>query len=121
MFKKFVSANRKTFQKFRKNSWGVFSLVFILMVSLIAVFAYIIAPDNTKNANNGDVTISAQRPGFTVQTINIPFAENNFSVKDYFVGKPITTETIPVLSYNFKNDTLFYQEFSVDSKTAQTK
>jgi len=121
VFKKFVSANRKTFQKFRKNSWGVFSLVFILMVSLIAVFAYIIAPDNTKNANNGDVTISAQRPGFTVQTINIPFAENNFSVKDYFVGKPITTETIPVLSYNFKNDTLFYQEFSVDSKTAQTK
>ncbi|HLW42106.1 MAG TPA: ABC transporter permease [Flavobacterium sp.] len=121
MFKKFVSANRKAFQKFRKNSWGVFSLVFIVLVSLLAVFAYVVAPDNTQNANNGDVTISAQRPGFSVQTISVPFAENNPSVKDYFTGKKIAAETIPVLSYSFKNDTLFYQEFSVDPATAQTK
>lgn len=121
MFKKIVSANRKTLQKFRKNSWGVFSLIFILMVSLVAIFAYVIAPDKTQNANNGDVSISAQRPGFSVQTITVPFAEKEASINDYFIGKKITEESIPILSYSFKNDTLFYREFSVDPSTAQTK
>lgn len=121
MFKRIASANRKTLQKFRKNYWGVFSLIFILIVSLIAVFAYVIAPDNTKNANNGDVSISAQRPGFSVQTISVPFADYKPSLKDYFSGRNISVETLPILSYSFKNDTLFYQDFSTDPTIAQTK
>ncbi|WLD24207.1 ABC transporter permease [Flavobacterium dauae] len=121
MFKKFVSANKKALQKFKQNSWGVFSLVFIVILSIIALFAYVIAPDNTVNANNGDIAISTQKPGFTVKTINIPLENKKGSLADYFTGKQITEEFIPVLSYQFKNDTLYYQEFSVDASTAQTK
>ena len=123
MFKKFVSANRKALQKFKENYWGVFSLVFIILLVFVAVFAYMLSPDNTINANNGDVTISTQKPGFTVKTINVPYKnlDKSSSVLDYFVGKKIDAQTIPVLSYEFKNDTLFYKEFSVDETNAQTK
>lgn len=122
MFKKFVSANKKALQKFKRNYWGVFSLVFIILISFIAVFAYVLAPDDTVNANNGDVSISTQKPGFTVKTINIPLTNtNDASLIDYFVGKKITEQFIPILSYNFKGDTLFYKEFSVDASTVQYK
>lgn len=122
MFKKFVSANKKALQKFKRNYWGVFSLVFIILISFIAVFAYVLAPDDTVNANNGDVSISTQKPGFTVKTINIPLTNtNDASLIDYFIGKKITEQFIPILSYNFKGDTLFYKEFSVDASTAQYK
>ncbi|HUH25551.1 MAG TPA: ABC transporter permease [Flavobacterium sp.] len=121
MFKKFISANKKAFQKFKRNYWGVFSLAFIVLISLVAVFAYVIAPDNTENANNGDVSISTQRPGFEVKTLTIPFAETQTSFKDYFTGKKIQAQTIPILSYTFRNDTLFYKEFSTDPSIAQTK
>lgn len=122
MFKKFVSANKKALQKFKQNYWGVFSLAFIILLTLMAAFAYVIAPDNTINANNGDVTISTQKPGFTVQTVNIPLGNNyQTSVLDYMKGKEIKEQFIPVLSYNFKGDTLYYKEFSEDASTAQTK
>ena len=121
MFKKFVSANRKAFQKFKSNYWGVFSLVFIILVSIVAVLAYVVAPDNTENANNGDVSISTQYPGFKVDVLKIPFAENKTSFSDYIVGKKINEQSIPILSYSFKNDTLFYKEFSTDPSIAQTK
>lgn len=122
MFKKFVSANKKALQKFKRNSWGVFSLAFIVFLTFFALFAYVIAPDNTINANNGDVSISTQKPGFSVQTINIPLEnKSTSSVFDYFAGKQIKEQFIPILSYQFKSDTLYYKEFSVDLTTAQTK
>lgn len=121
MFKKFVSANRKALQKFKKNSWGVFSLAFIVILSITALLAYVIVPDNTVNANNGDISISTQKPGFTVRTINIPLNNNTSSFFDFFTGKAVKEEFIPILSYKIQNDTLFYQEFSVDPATAQIK
>ena len=121
MFKKFVSANKKALQKFKENSWGVFSLLFIVILSFVALFAYVIAPDNTVNANNGDISISTQKPGFSVTTINIPLENPKSSVWDYFSGKQVKEEFIPVLSYEFKADTLFYKEFSISPEIAQTK
>ncbi|WKW46489.1 ABC transporter permease [Myroides sp. JBRI-B21084] len=122
MFKKFVSANKKALQKFKQNYWGVFSLVFIVLLSLIALFAYVLSPDSTINANNGDVSISTQKPGFSVTVLSIPLQKKvKSSFLNYFTGKPITEQFIPILSHKFVGDTLFYKEFSVDPKIAQTK
>src|SRR5690554_6431787 len=83
--------------------------------------AYIIAPDNTVNANNGDISISTQKPGFKVQTINIPLNNTTSSFFDFLGGTAVKEEFIPILSYKIQNDTLFYLEFSTDPSTAQTK
>ena len=40
-----------TWRRFKKNKGGVFGLAMILLTSLVALFCYFIAPDNSPNAN----------------------------------------------------------------------
>ena len=44
------SLTQLALQKFKKNFWGVFSFLFVILVGIIAVFAYVFAPDNSANA-----------------------------------------------------------------------
>jgi ABC-type antimicrobial peptide transport system permease subunit len=42
------SLKQLALQKFKKNFWGVFSFYFIILVGLVSIFAYILAPDNSQ-------------------------------------------------------------------------
>ena len=110
-------------QKFKKNFWGVLSLVFVSILLLIAVFAYCLAPDKTKNANWGDLSIHSKSPGFTVMMLSIPqqgkVEEGSWT--DYFTGKEHTGTKIPVLSYAILKDSLTYVEYSNDKDLAVSK
>ena len=59
-------------QKFKKNLTGVFSLIFVLICGFIAIFAYLIAPDNSSNANQMHLEIHSKKPGFEVLMLTIP-------------------------------------------------
>ena len=59
-------------QKFKSNFWSVLSLVIIISCGIIAFLAYIIAPDNSQNANQMHVSIHSKPPGFTVNMLAIP-------------------------------------------------
>lgn len=59
-------------QKFKRNFWGVLSLCFITCCGLLAVFAVVLAPDNSVNANHMQLTIHSQPPGFSVDMLRIP-------------------------------------------------
>lgn len=107
-------------QKFKKNFWGVFSFWSIIFLMLISVFAYVIAPDDTKNANNGDVSIRTKAPGFTVKVIEVPINDNH-SFTDWLTGSAINTQHIPILDYHIQNDTLFYHQYNEDPQLAQEK
>ena len=109
-------------QKFKKNFWGVFSFIFIAIMVFIAVFAYFLAPDSTKNANWGDLSIHSKPPGFTVTMLTIPStvkAETKWT--DYFTGKTIAEQKFPVSGYEFKKDSLTYLEYSDDPALAVRK
>ncbi len=120
MSDKQVSQNQIALQKFKKNSWGVVSFWLIICMVVIAFFAYVLAPDNTKNANNGDISIRTKPPGFTVQTIIVPIKEEN-SALSWLLGKEITEQHIPILGYHFKDDTLYYTEYNELKSVAQKK
>ena len=49
-------------QKFKQSYLGVASVVFILCVGLISIFAYVLAPDNTQYANQMHVSIHSKSP-----------------------------------------------------------
>lgn len=109
-------------QKFKKNFWGVFSFWFILVLIFISAFAYLIAPDNSENANQMHLSIHSKSPGFEVKMLSIPL--NNNSEKKwsyYFFGFPNNTTEIPITNYQVKNDKLVYTEFSDDASLAQKK
>ncbi|MUV02659.1 ABC transporter permease subunit [Flavobacterium rakeshii] len=110
-------------QKFKKNFWGVLSLSFILILVFIAVFAYVFAPDNTKNANWGDLSIHSKSPGFTVEmlTLPVPGKTEETHLSDYFTGKEFIQPKVPILGYEINNDSLTYTEYANDPDLAVTK
>lgn len=110
-------------QKFKKNFWGVLSLSFILILVLIAVFAYVFAPDSTKNANWGDLSIHSKSPGFKVEmlTLPVPGKTEKTHLSDYFTGKEFVQPKVPILGYGIKGDSLTYTEYANDPDLAVNK
>ncbi|WP_411893473.1 ABC transporter permease [Winogradskyella sp. A2] len=101
-------------QKFKKNFWGVFSLVLIGLIGLISVFAYVFAPDASKNANQMHLSIHSKSPGFQVQMLTIPSGQSsdqNFLSELFFGTDNLDTE-IPISSYNVKEGILKYTEYT---------
>lgn len=109
-------------QKFKKNFWGVFSFLFILLLVLTAVFAYIIAPDKSANANQMHLSIHSKSPGFSVKMLTIPLGEKQISsFGDYFFGAPNTVSEIPISSYVIKNNIIEYVEYSDEPSLKMVK
>lgn len=100
-------------QKFRKNFWGVFSLGIVLLCAFIALFAYIIAPDGSENANQMHVSIHSKKPGFTVTMLTIPDLKTPKTSfwKRLISGDINHNEEIPVSSYRFTKDSLLYVHY----------
>jgi peptide/nickel transport system permease protein len=101
-------------QKFKRNFWGVFSLVLIGLIGLISVFAYVFAPDASKNANQMHLSIHSRAPGFQVQMLTIPsgqITDQNFLSELFFGADNLDTE-IPISSYAVKGGILIYTEYT---------
>ena len=103
-------------QKFKRNFWGVFSIVLIGLIGLISVFAYVFAPDTSINANQMHLSIHSKTPGFQVQMLTIPSGQTSnqsFFSKLFFGVDNLDTE-IPVSSYSIKEGMLSYMEYAVN-------
>ena len=103
-------------QKFKKSFWGVLSFWFIVLVGLLSVFAYVVAPDNSQNANQMHLSIHSKKPGFKVLMLTVP---NQSSKKQSifsttFFGNQISDEEIPITLYNIENKELNYTEYATD-------
>ena len=64
-------------QKFKQNKIGLFSFWFVVFFGFIAVFGYLIAPDNSQNANQMHIEINSKKPGFSVDMLSIQSKEKN--------------------------------------------
>lgn len=109
-------------QKFKKNFWGVFSFWFIVALILVSVFAYVIAPDHSANANQMHLSIHSKSPGFSVEMLSIPMDEKQETeLSNYFFGFPNNTTEIPIVDYKIENNKLIYTEYADDTALSQTK
>jgi peptide/nickel transport system permease protein len=59
-------------KRFRSNKLGMASCGFVILWALLALFAYVIIPDKTPNANRQILEISTKKPGFEVDMLIIP-------------------------------------------------
>lgn len=100
------SPNQKIIEKFSRNFPAMFGIVVIGLSILTAIFAYIIVPDNTPNANEQFPSLALQAPGFSVQMIAIKNQVQNSSsfFKDVFRGKTKNYELIPIQNYEVINN-----------------
>ena len=65
------SISQQTWKRLKKNKGAIFGLVVITVSFVVAIFAYIIAPDNTPNADMQAVEIQAKKPGYTQRFLKI--------------------------------------------------
>lgn len=109
-------------QKFKKNFWGVFCFGFIVLILFVAIFAYVLAPDSSMNANQMHLSIYSKSPGFEVKMLVIPQegALNN-SVNDYFIGHSNQSTEIPISKYKLIENGIEYVEYSDDPSLQLTK
>ena len=117
------SLSQLALQKFKKNFWGVFSFGIIVFIGIISVFAYVIAPDNSQNANQMHLSIHSKKPGFKVLMLTIPskFENQQSLFSKLFYGIKNTETEIPIKSYETKDENLIYTEYASDGLEGLTK
>jgi peptide/nickel transport system permease protein len=99
--------------KFKKNLWGVFSLAFIVILVLVSIFAYVLAPDSSENANQMHLSIYSKPPGFNVKILSIPLEEKTTATfSNYFSGFPNSVNEVAIESYKIVGDTIVYEEYN---------
>jgi len=86
----------------------VFSLIFVILCGFVAIFAYLIAPDNSSNANQMNLEIHSKKPGFEVLMLSIP--SNNKVNQSYFSkivsGDKNQSIEIPISKYTISTNSI---------------
>lgn len=100
---------------------GRFSFAIICFFIGIAIFAYVLAPDSSANANQMHISIHSQPPGFTVNMVELP-AQNysSFFSKLWSGDEPYFAE-IPYSEITQKTDGIYYRPFDVDDQAQPFK
>ena len=111
-------------KRFRSNKLGMLSCFFVIVWAILALFAYLIIPDKTPNANRQILEISTKKPGFEVDMLMIP--KENANVKTPFFkflidGRPDDCIYLPFdsLSISASQTTvyLYQSEVSLNVRT----
>lgn len=111
-------------KRFRSNKLGMISCGFVLLWAFLALFAYLIIPDKTPNANRQILEISTKKPGFEVDMLMIP--KENPSPKTPFFqflfnGRPDDVIYLPFDSIHVDAQAttvyLYQSEESVSTRT----
>ena len=95
-------------KRFRSNKLGMVSLGFVILWALLALFAYLIIPDKTPNANRQILEISTKKPGFEVDMLMVP--KETPSAKTSFLdfllnGRPDDCIYLPFDSLHINKET----------------
>lgn len=102
-----ITGNR-TWARLKKNKAAMGALCFILLMTLTAIFAYLISPDNTPDANTVNVEIATEKPGYSCLFFkkykkNKP--EGSF-VSHLLYGKEPDAELIPIKEAKIIDDSI---------------
>ncbi|RZS98958.1 ABC transporter permease [Aquimarina brevivitae] len=98
------SLTNQALRRFKKNLWGVLSFWFISISCLVGIFAYLIAPDNSQNANQMHISIHSKAPGFEVKMLTVPsttIVQEQSWWQQLFFGVKNTATEIPIATYQF--------------------
>ena len=110
-------------RKFKKNTAGVFAFWFVILCALAAIFAYVLAPDNSSNANQMHLEIHSKKPGFEVFMLSIP-SEKTISqsfISAVLFGKKSPKTEIPISNYSISATELTIHTYTENNAASLTK
>ncbi|MDO8368530.1 MAG: ABC transporter permease [Saprospiraceae bacterium] len=115
------SEYQKTWRRFRRNRPAVVGLWFVAIAVFVALFGYVLAPDNSPNANAQIPEVALQAPGFSVSTLWVT-TENWTSQASWysvlFNGRALNYKIIPVEPSSLKTmgDSIHFQYFGKNGR-----
>ena len=100
-------------QKFKRSYLGVGSVIFIIAVGLVSIFAYALAPDHTQYANQMHLSIHSKPPGFSVQMLIQPNTQKDQQNKfdKLFFGSKFPDTELPISAYRIQDNQLTYSPY----------
>ena len=104
-----LSPGRIAWHRFRRNSAGMVSMVFILLIGLLAISAYFVIPDRTPYANRQILEISTQKPGFEAKILRVPNTASKAATglfEQFLDGKPAQFQYFPFDSMQILEDSV---------------
>ena len=112
-------------KRFRSNKLGMLSCFYVIIWALLALFAYLVIPDKTPNANRQILEISTKKPGFEVDMLMVPKEtppEKTSFFEFLFNGRPDDCIYLPFdsLQINKEKTTVFLYQ-SGESGTVRTE
>jgi len=106
-------------KRLKKNRGAIFGLAVILLFVFIAIFGYVIAPDNSPNADLQTVEIQAKKPGYNQQFLKINERKygGGTRVEHFISGKKNHFRLVPIKGYRINGDSLLVNKFIDDDTT----
>ncbi len=101
-------------QTLRRRKAAMASIYVIVFAGLIALFAYLLAPDSSPDANRRIPELRARRPGFTRLFVKVPRPnppERKSFLARRFTGQETSYKLLPVNKYFFRADTLVVSHY----------
>jgi peptide/nickel transport system permease protein len=109
-----LSPSQRTWKVFKRNKIAVAGLVFIIFTILVAIFGYLIMPDQTPLANNMTIQLSIKKPGSQFMMLRLrktePVDTVNIFTKMLF-GQPSFYREIPITGYRTTKDSIITDEY----------
>ncbi|OJW83992.1 MAG: peptide transporter [Bacteroidetes bacterium 46-16] len=110
------------FKKLLRKPSAVAGLCIIGITCLLALFAYLLAPDDTPYANRMVIELGARQPGFSKQLLFIPASTQAGQQQHFFTwlhGWSSGFRAIPINSYRFEGEKLVAAHY-IDEGIADT-
>ncbi|MCW3113156.1 MAG: transporter permease [Segetibacter sp.] len=89
-------------------------LIVICLAFCLAVFAYLVAPDHSPNANKMTVEIGGEKPGFKMQFLKLKNANTTEKVSVFswiLGGREHSYALLPITSYQKLKDSVIVQKY----------
>lgn len=105
---------QSSWKRLRRNKGAVAGLLVIALSVVVAVAAYLLAPDNTPDANRMVLEIEGQHPGFRITMLAMRKEHNVARVNIFgrlLYGQRSPDVWVPVRSWQFKDSVLVVQRY----------
>ena len=108
-----TSLNKLALKKLKKDKLAFSSLIFIFCCVLIAVFATIISPDGSKNANEMHIELATNKPLTKIIFLELPkqIIDDSSIIEKLIFGTPSKVSRIPISSFEKSEGGLTYLPF----------